>query len=69
MDKLIIVANRDSYSTNDIYNTMTVGDLKTFLEDLEDDTPIYLSFDGGYTYGAIRDDRMEVEYGDEEEEF
>lgn len=69
MDKLIIVTNRDSYSTNDIYNTMTVGDLKAFLEDLEDDTPIYLSFDGGYTYGAIRDDRMEVEYGDEDEEF
>ena len=69
MDKLIVIANRDSYSINDIYNTMTVGDLKTFLDDMEDDTPIYLSFDGGYTYGAIRDDRMEVEYGDEEEEF
>lgn len=69
MDKLIIIANRDSYSINDIYNTMTVGDLKTFLDDMEDNTPIYLSFDGGYTYGAIRDDRMEVEYGDEEEEF
>lgn len=48
---------------------MTVGDLKTFLDDMEDDTPIYLSFDGGYTYGAIRDNRMEVKYGDEEEEF
>lgn len=69
MDKLIIVANRDSYSTNDIYNTMTVGDLKTFLEDLEDDTPIYLSFDGGYTYGALKENRMEIEYEDEEEEF
>lgn len=69
MEKLIIVTNRDSYSTNDIHDTMTVGDLKTFLDDMEDDTPIYLSFDGGYTYGAIRDNRMEVEYGDEEEEF
>lgn len=69
MEKLIIVTNRDSYSTNDIYDTMTVGDLKTFLEYLEDDTPIYLSFDGGYTYGAIRNDRMKVKYGDEGEEF
>lgn len=66
MDKLIIIANKDSYSTDDIYNTMTVGDLKSFLNDVEDDTPIYLSFDGGYTYGALRDDRMDVEYGDEE---
>ena len=69
MDKLIIIANKDSYSTDDIYNTMTVGDLKSFLEDLEDDTPIYLSFDNGYTYGALRDDRMDIEYGDDEEEF
>lgn len=69
MDKLIIIANKDSYSTDDIYNTMTVGDLRSFLEDLEDDTPIYLSFDGGYTYGALRDDRMDIEYGDDEEEF
>lgn len=66
MDKLIIIANKDSYSTQDIYNTMTVGDLKSFLNDMEDDTPIYLSFDGGYTYGALRDDRMDIEYGDEE---
>lgn len=66
MDKLIIIANKDSYSTDDIYNTMTVGDLKSFLNDMEDDTPIYLSFDGGYTYGALRDDRMDIEYGDEE---
>lgn len=69
MDKLIIIANKDSYSTEDIYNTMTVGDLKAFLEDLEDDTLIYLSFDNGYTYGALRDDRMDIEYGDEEEEL
>lgn len=69
MDKLIIIANKDSYSTDDIYNTMTVGDLRSFLYDMEDDTPIYLSFDGGYTYGALRDDRMDIEYGDEEEGF
>lgn len=66
MDKLIIIASKDSYSTEDIYNTMTVGDLKSFLNDMEDDTPIYLSFDGGYTYGALRDDSMDIEYGDEE---
>ena len=65
MDKLIIIANRDSYSTKDIYNTMTVGDLKAFLEDLEDDTPIYLSFDSGYTYGALKENGFEIEYGED----
>ena len=69
MDKLIIITSKDAYSTEDIYNTMTVGDLKSFLNDMEDDTPIYLSFDNGYTYGALRDDHMDIEYGDEEEEF
>ena len=66
MDKLIINTSRDAYSTSDIYGTMTVGDLKAFLEDLEDDTPIYLSFDNGYTYGAIKENTMVVEYEDEE---
>jgi len=65
MDKLIIIANKDSYSTNDIRYTMTVGDLKAFLEDLEDDTPIYLSFDSGYTYGALKENSMEIEYGED----
>ena len=66
MDKLIISTSRDAYSTEDVYGTMTVGDLKAFLEDLEDDTPIYLSFDSGYTYGALKENRMEIEYEDEE---
>ena len=66
MDKLIISTSRDAYSIRDVYGTMTVGDLKAFLEDLEDDTPIYLSFDNGYTYGALKENRMEIEYGDEE---
>ena len=66
MDKLIINTSRDAYSVKDILNTMTVGDLKAFLEDLEDDTPIYLSFDNGYTYGAIKENTMEVDYEDEE---
>ena len=65
MDKLIINTTRDAYSTRDVCGTMTVGDLKAFLEDVEDDTPIYLSFDNGYTYGAIRDDRMDIEYGED----
>ena len=66
MDKLIINTSRDAYSIRDVHGTMTVGDLKAFLEDLEDDTPIYLSFDNGHTYGAIKENTMEVEYEDEE---
>lgn len=67
MDKLMIYTKKDAYSTEGIPHTMTVGDLKDFLDHWDDDTPIYLSFDGGYTYGALRGDRMDIEYGDEEE--
>lgn len=65
MDKLIINTNRDAYSTNQISYTMSVGDLKAFLEDFEDDTPIYLSFDRGYTYGALKESMMDIEYGED----
>lgn len=46
---------------------MTVGELRAFLEDYDEDTPIYLSFDSGYTYGGITEDRFEENYGENEE--
>lgn len=71
--KLIINASRDGYSTSDIRSTITINDLIDYLEYLKNceadgDTPVYLSFDGGYTYGAVRTREMEVEYEQEEEE-
>lgn len=34
--------------------TMTVGELIAYLEDLDEDRPVYISNDNGYTYGHIR---------------
>lgn len=65
MDKLIINASRDAYSTKDIISTMTIGDLKEFLEDFEDDSPIYISFDRGYTFGALKKYNFDIEYGED----
>ena len=62
--KLIINAMRESYSKDDV-QTMTVGELKAFLEDFDDDTRIILSHDRGYTYGGIRESLMEEDYEDE----
>ena len=52
---LIIEAHRTGYSIDQVVKTMTVGQLKGLFEDydLDDDTPIYLSHDNGYTYGGI----------------
>lgn len=46
---------------------MTVGELIDFLGNYDEDTPIYLSFDNGYTYGGITESHFEEDCeGDEE---
>lgn len=58
-----INAMRTGYSPEQISRTMTVGKLKSFLEDFDDDLPIYLSHDNGYTYGGIPESCIdEAEY-------
>ena len=64
--KLILHAKRESYGKDDV-RTMTVGELKALLEDYDDDTPIILSHDNGYTYGGIRQGLFEEDYEEEEE--
>ncbi len=66
MGKLMVNTMREGYGVDQIRNTMTVAELVCFLEQFEDDTPVYLSFDNGYTYGGITEDRMEIT--DEEDE-
>lgn len=66
MAKLMIAAEREGYSTDQIRNTMTVGELIAYLEQFDEDEPVYLSHDRGYTYGGITEDRFE-EIEDEEE--
>lgn len=67
MNKLILNTSRDGYGIDQIRNTMTVGDLKYFLDDYDDDTPIYLSFDNGYTYGGISKEKFEESNEDSDE--
>ena len=62
---LIYETFREGYGLDQIRRTMTVGELISFLSDFEEDTPVYLSFDNGYTYGGVTEDRFR---DDEEEE-
>ena len=58
-EKVYIDAQRNAYSVEDIYQTMTVGELIHYLqENFDEDSPIYLSHDNGYTFGAITEDRI-----------
>ena len=62
--QVIIDARREGYGIDQISRTMTVGDLIQYLqENFDEDSPIYLSHDNGYTYGGIRE-----EYINENEE-
>ena len=69
MKALLLEANRTGYDLDQISHTMTVGELIAFLTDFDDDTPVYISNDNGYTYGGIDYDdfRDSEEEGDEEE--
>lgn len=75
--KIVIDAFREAYSTEDVRETMTVGELIRFLSDYDEDTPVYLGHDmktyGWYTYGGISEggiydqERLEDEFGEEDE--
>ena len=55
MAKKVIVfeARRDGYGIDQIEEPVTVGELMRMLKDWDEDTPIILSHDGGYTYGSL----------------
>ena len=50
---IFIDGRRDAYSPAQCGDTMTVGELKEFLEQFNDDNEVFLRNDKGYTYGII----------------
>ena len=50
MKKLIYSTSREGYGVDQINRTMTAGELINFLAQYDEDTPIYLSFDNGYSF-------------------
>ena len=65
--KLYINANRTGYSPCQIQHTMTVGALIAALEEFDEDTPVFLKHDGGYTYGGISWNNIEEDCSDDED--
>ena len=56
---IFIDGRRDGYSPAQCGNTMTVGELKEFLEQFNDEDEVFLMNDNGYTYGSITDSSFE----------
>ena len=51
---LFIEGRRDGYSPDQCGKTMTVGELIEYLQNsCDEDDPVYLKNDNGYTYGRI----------------
>ena len=68
MIALTIEATRVGYSLHQVGSTMTVRELIDFLEQYKDETKVYISNDGGYTYGAIKESLINEEEIDDDEE-
>ena len=68
MKALIIDAHRDGYSVDQVYETITVSDLIYRLKDFDEDIPVYISYDNGYTYGGISEYDINLEDVEEEED-
>ena len=68
---LTIDGRRTGYTINQVLryeNTLTVGELKEYLEGFDDDTPVLINNDNGYTYVEITYDSFKDEVTDEDDE-
>lgn len=54
-EAVFIEANRTGYHPDQCTNTMTVGELISYLQDFDEDVEVFISNDQGYTYGGIGD--------------
>jgi hypothetical protein len=61
---VFINANNNGYEPSQCGPTLTVGELIELLSDFDDEQPVYLKFDNGYTYGSIGEHALEL--GEEE---
>ena len=67
MKALYINGKRNGYSPEQCGTTLTVGELIELLSEYDEDRPVYLRNDNGYTYGSITAyDMAESEDLDEE---
>ena len=67
MEELFINGKRKGYGTDQCGKTLTVGELIEILQEYDEDSPVYLRNDNGYTYGSIT--RSDIYISDELGEY
>lgn len=65
---IYIDGKRNGYSPEQCGRTLTVCELIAILESFDDDTPVYIKNDNGYTYGSITERDIDEDFDDEDEE-
>ena len=72
MKALFTDGKRNGYGPDQCGRTLTVGELIEILEDFDEDRPVYLRNDSGYTYGSITERDInaaeDLGYGEEGED-
>ena len=70
MKALYIEGRRNGYGPDQCGRTLTVGELIAYLSEFDEDRPVYLRNDGGYTYGNIEefDINLSEEYEEDEDD-
>lgn len=68
MKALYIDGKRNGYGIDQCGRTLTVGELVSLLEEYDDDRPVYLRNDNGYTYGSITENDINPAENFEEDE-
>ena len=69
MQVLYIEGRRNGYGPDQCGRTMTVAEVIDYLSQFDEELPVYLSNDQGYTYGNIDEDSFEEdEYIDPDSE-
>lgn len=70
MNRLEITGKRNGYSVDQCGKTLTVKELIEILEAYDDDTPIYINNDNGYTFGSIMESDIDfIEEENDEDDF
>lgn len=67
MNVIFIEGRRNGYTPSQCGETMTVGEMISWLEQFDEDAPVYLKNDNGYTFGSITSDS--IEEGSEDEDY
>lgn len=59
---------REGYAINQIRETMSVSELIDYLQQFDEDAPVYFRNDNGYTYGGITPAQFSEEWVEEDTE-